>query len=282
MENIKNTIDFEVAEQALIYDHNGSFQTNEDYKLIQRTDNGKILNVVKSGYEPYYNRDFVETVERMKEISHFEFKGYNILKDGGIILAHLKNTDDNLYIGDSKINDYLLLGNSHDGSMPFFFGTTTEVVWCTNQFSKIEKAERVRHTKSSPKRIDELLRQLEIYFKNKEQLIENFKIFNDIRVKEDTAKLAVEAVLGITEEMKEKGLSTRIKNKKSMIETRVESEMKRLGDNLWGLFNGFTYYTSNDLENKDYGFGLIRGQAAAINNRAYGFVNRKAQELITI
>lgn len=268
-------LSFEVAESPVLFNAEGRILRSDEYKVIHRSDDNQPLNVVKNSYNMMLNEHFMESVERMREISGFEFSGYSELKGGGLVLGHLKNNLDDFNIGGNKIQDYLLMGNSHDSSFPFFIGTTSVFISCKNQFSKISQTEKVRHTKNSPHRIDQLLKWLEIYFQDRKQLFKQFEIFNETRISMDTAKLAAEALFGITPEMKLLGeVSTRKINQRNAVTDRMAAEMGRLGDNLWGMLNGVTYYTTHDLENKDSGFGLISGQQAELNAQGYKIANK--------
>ena len=265
-----DALSFEIQESPVLYSHNGQIITSKNYKVISRSDNGEEISTMKNSYLPMYNSHFTESTERMAEISGFKIEGYSELDGGRIIFSHLKNTIEDFRIGGNKIDDYLLLGSSFDGRFPFFIGTTTNFIRCQNQFSQISKVEKIRHTKSAPKRVDELLRSLEIYFQTRQTMYENFERMGNVKIDEATKQLAMDYVLQISKEDRLAGeISTRKLNQLGVLNNSVITEFNDLGQNLFGLFNGVTRYTTHELNIKERSFGNIFGTAAEINKKAY-------------
>jgi len=277
MEQLKEKLSFEAVERPIIYKMDGTKYKAETHKAIVNSDTHKILSVMKSSYHPMYNKDFMASVEKMMQISNMDFAGYSELKEGKIVIAHLKNNNEKLEIDGNQIKDYLVMGNSFDGSYPFFIGTTTELLRCQNQFSRINKLEKVRHTKSAPRRKEELFRSLEGYFKQRDQMYENFKELTKVTVDEETRRLAVDYLLGVKEEDRlEGGLSSRKLNQIELLDSRMIQEMNAVGETAWGLLQGTTYYTTHDTSEKTksaVGFGNIFGRPADINKKALNFCN---------
>lgn len=265
-------LSFEIQESPVLYSHNGEILTSKSHKVISRNSDGSQISTMKNSYFPMYNADFMESTNRMAEISGFEIEGYSEFDGGRIVFSHLKNTIEDFKIGGFKIDDYLLLGSSFDGRYPFFIGTTTNFIRCQNQFSKISKVEKIRHTKSSPKKVDELLRSLEIYFQTRKEMYENFEQMGNVKIDEETKRLAMDYVLQVSKEDRLAGeISTRKLNQLEVLNNCVLTEFNDLGQNLFGLFNGVTRYTTHELNVKERSFGNIFGTAANINKRAYEF-----------
>jgi len=267
---------FEAIEAPIFYDVNGQKIQSPEHKAIVRSDDNSALSIMKKSYHPMFNKDFMKSVEQMMAISNFDFTGYSEINGGRIVIAHLKNNKENLAINGHEIKDYLVMGNSFDGSSPFFIGTTTELLRCKNQFSRINRMERVRHTKSSPKRRDELFRALEVYFKQRDQMYQNFNQLTKVQVDEATRKLAADYIMGIKEEDRLAGLSTRKENQVILLDNRMIQEMNDVGQTAWGLLQGSTYYTTHDMSEKSRersGFGSLFGKPAEINQKALSFCN---------
>ena len=265
-------LSFEIQESPVLYSINGEILTSNKNKVLSRSDNNKEISTMKVSYHPMLNEHFMESTERMQEISGFEFMGYSEISGGSVIISHLKNNSEDNKINGNSVKDYLILGSSFDGRYPFFIGTTTEFIRCQNQFSRISKLEKVRHTKSSPKKIEELLKTLEIYFLNKKRMYTNFEKMVSYEIDEATRRLATDYVMGITQQDRlENKVSSRKLNQLEMLELVMGTEMDELGKNLWGFFNGVTLYTTKILEQKEDIFGNIFGVKAELNNRAYAF-----------
>jgi hypothetical protein len=62
----------------------------------------------------------------------------------------------------------------------------------------------------------------------------------------------------------------------SMITLRnsIKREMRDLGNNAFGLFNGVTWYTSHEMRNAGADFGRQDSTANLINQKAYRFCNQ--------
>lgn len=263
---------FEIQESPVLYDVNGQILTSGSHKVISRNDNNSVISVMKNSYNPMLNADFMESTERMKEISGFETAGYSEIDGGRIILSHLKNNLTDFEIGGHKIDDYLLLGSSFDGRYPFFIGTTTVLIRCKNQFSKISRVEKVRHTKSAPKKREELMQSLEVYFANRKAMYENFEKMLQYETDDTVKKLAIDYILNVSKEDKlDTEISTRKMNRMLLLDSNMITEMNDLGNNLWAIFNGVTKYTTRELTQKENVFGNIFGNPALLNNRAYEF-----------
>ena len=271
-------LSFEITQSPVLYNINGTVLESETHKVLSRSDNHKVLSVMKNSYHPLLNEDFMESSERMQKVSGFEFSGYSEISGGQIVISNLKNNLEDVLIGGHQIKDYLVLGSSFDGRYPFFIGTTTVVTWCKNQFSKLSKVESVRHTKSSPKKIDELLKSLEIYFLNRKLMYQRFEKMLEYEVDEQTKRLAADYIIGIKQEDRLMNkVSTRKLNQLDTLNIAIETNTAEFGNNLFGLFNGATWYSTKDLSQKESIFGNLFGTAAEINNRAYELASRKLE-----
>lgn len=59
--------------------------------------------------------------------------------------------------------------------------------------------------------------------------------------------------------------------KAELIKHCIQAETDAMGDNLWGLMNGFTLYSSHKMGSKK-SFGSMLGSQAHFNNKAYKVV----------
>lgn len=268
---MKEKLSFEIQETPVLYNYAGEVVNSNSHKAII-SEHGNLLSVMKNSYNPMYNSDFMESVDRMSEISGFDLKGYSEFKGGRVVLGFLKNNSDSFSIGDHKIEDYLVLGSSHDGTWPFFIGTSTMLIRCTNAFSQISKMERVRHTKSAPKRREELFQALQIYFAHRKQMYENLEKMMYVKVDQSIIEDAQNYILQVSnEDRMDNKISTRKMNQMEMLTSDMISEMNDVGYNAFGLFQGVTKYTSHTVKQKEEVFGNIFGTVAHVNDRAYKF-----------
>ena len=275
---MNTTLSFEIQESPVLYNIDGSILTSETHKVLSRSDNNRVISVMKNTYHPLLNEHFMESTEKMREISGFEFAGYNEISGGQIVVSNLKNNLGDFNIGGHPADDYLVLGSSFDGRYPFFIGTIGSMLWCKNQWSKISRLEKVRHTKSSPRRIDELIRSLEIYFLNRKLMLKDFNRMLEYEVDEQTKRLAADYIMGISKEDRlENKISTRKLNQLETFELAMGKNMEHFGNNLFGVFQSATWYSSHDLTQKESIFGNLFGTPAEINDRAYRFASSRLE-----
>lgn len=270
---LKDKISFEVSESPVLFDANGKMMSSKTHKVIFKQETGESLSVMRNSYNVMLNAHFEESVAQMREISGFDLSGYSEFDSGRILIAHLKNNLEDFRIGGHKIDDYLLMGTSHDGRYPFFIGTTTELLRCQNQFSRMSKFEKVRHTKSAPKKREELLKSLELYFSLRRNVYNNLEKLTEIEIDQDLIFAAQDYIMLVDKQDRIDGtISTKKQNKIEILNSSMMGEIADIGMNAFALFQGVTHYTTHKLEQKERVFGNVLGNAAKLNERAYEFV----------
>lgn len=262
-------LQWDINEQGIYTPINGAMTKVEGKKALVRNDNNEVLSVRNESYHAMTNESFLEVADKLKDMSGFELAGFNEYNGGRKVIGYLKNTaEGEIKIGEHAIEDYLIIGNSFDGSSSFFTGTVTELLRCSNEFGRISKMNRVRHSKSFETNLTELMTYIEGHFKSRELMYTAFNRFGNRIVSAELFDKALNVVLDIdtTEEV-----STRKINQRNALRSAIVGESNDLGDNLWGLFNGVTKYTTHDLGGKNKVFGNILGNGNTINQRAYKF-----------
>lgn len=250
--------------------NDGSIITDSNYKMVIRNDDQSVLSVMKKGYTPMSIGNFEESAYRMQEISGFSFMGFQEFMDGRITLAILKNNQESLKIGDFPIDDYLVMGSSFNGDKPFFVGTSTILIRCQNAFSRINKMESIRHTKNSPQKREVLFGYLKDYFESRKKLYSNMTNMLSVKADEAMKLNFVNKVLQIPTLEPGKELHSRTRNRIEELVECIDSEMKDVGQNVFGLFQGVTKYTTHNLKSRvDSSFGNLLGTADLYNQRAY-------------
>jgi len=267
MEDLKQAINWDVLRNPIYSIINGQETLIEGYNALVRNDNNETLSVMKSSYTPTYNDEFLERVEKISDISKMSLSGFTEFKGGRKVLAFLKNTTDIVKIGNHTLEDYMIIGNSFDGSSGFFVGTSTTLIRCTNQFSQISKMLNIRHTKNANVKAEEIYAYLDFYFNQRKELFETFERWGDKTVNPQITEKLIKRVLDI----KEDKISTRKERQRILLRANIKSEMDDLGENLWGLFNGVTKYTTHSITSKNKTFGNVFGTAANLNKKAFEF-----------
>lgn len=266
------SLDWEVTEEPLVSATTG--EIIKGYKHLLRSDTQKSLAVTKSSYNTMHVREFADVVRRLADVTGLELLGFNDKYNGGrkvtAYLAH-SQADPSTLLAGSRMNYYMLVGNGYDYISPFFTGLTTSYTRCANQFGRINNQHKVRHTASKDYRVEELISYYEQYARSQEALNEQFQQFIDTPVTKDEREDFLNYVMDVPFVEGERVPSTRKKVLLEELGCAVVRETKQLGTNLWGLFNGATWWTTHQHPTKEAHFGNVFGSNAEYNERAFRF-----------
>lgn len=266
MENI-NQLSWEIEEKPIY--SNGLKITG--YKGLFRSDNSKLLSIQKNSYTPTKNERFIEVTEKLHEITGFPIKNYYDVDEGKKTLAFLECTEP-IQVCGYEFKDYLMLGNSFDGSTGFFIGNSSMMVRCENRFTKNFRQLQVNHTKNNDIKIDMLCQTFEMFVGQRKLLFDNMERFSSVQIDDSIKTALVERLTRMTEEEKlGNDISTRKSNIISQINHCIDTECKALGDNAFGLFNGITYYTSHLKQSKNKVIGNPFGTLNELNQTAFKY-----------
>ena len=252
---------------------NKSFDTGK--KAIIRNDTNQLLSIVGKHYEPVTNSQLMHFTDALTKSGEFELKGFDELNDGKIIMAFLKNTNPNLKINGCSNEEYMFVGNSFDGTKRFHIGTASNLVRCSNQWSATLKVFNKKHT--SYMDINDTIAQdiIRNYKAKKGILYESFDGMESVRVDESVITRLIKEVHVMlatdSKAIKQKDWTS----SPSMVTLRksIDREMKDLGNNAFGLFNGVTWYTTHEMRTADSVNSQINGTANLMNQKAYRFCN---------
>ena len=258
---------FEVEERP-IFDSAGN--QIQGYKQIVNNATGDTLNVATKSYTPVKNERLIELAHKFTENTPFTLEGYATYGNGEKVMAYLKNTNPKPIVGNEGKN-WLIIGNSHDGSTAFFTGMTQYIYRCQNMFSEFHQQNRIRHTYGIQDELFILEQTHQLYYNHLTGCYEMYDRWADTRVNGKVEDQLINYVLKIPADTREDELSTRTKNNILKLRDSLETEVHQLGHNLWGLFNGVTHYTTHQLSSKKQVFGNAFNIQADINNRAREF-----------
>lgn len=267
-----NTLDFEIETKPVFIEN----EFNPDHKAITNKRTGAFIGMVGKHYSPITNEAFMKLAGELQKTGLFAIKGYDKLKDGKLVLGFLEYQEQNLSINGCGFNEHLVLINSHDGSRPFYAGSTNTLARCENQFFSSIKIIRKKHT--SPLVINEFLVHeiVSSYKRGRSGINKKLESLDKIKVDDSVVEELI------------KDLYTRLYWDSSMpkptekidspsmnlLRQCIYKEMGDIGRNAFGLFNGVTWYTSHEMRNSDRHFGNTGGMANQLNQRAFQFVSK--------
>ena len=122
-------------------------QTKVLNKALVRSDDQKLIGIRSRYYKPVFNKDLEAIKEKILNTGGFSFKGYEEFKRGKRILAFFENKKKYKLCGE-RVEDYLIIGNSNDGSSKLFIGTSNYMYRCENMFSSKIRAFERRHDRT--------------------------------------------------------------------------------------------------------------------------------------
>ena len=246
-------------------------QTKVLNKALVRSDDHKLIGIRSRYYKPVFNRDLEAIKEKILNTGGFSFKGYEEFNRGKRILSFFENKNKFKICGE-RVKDYLIIGNSNDGSSKLFIGTSNYMYRCENQFSEKIRAFERRHDQTFNIDDIEIDKILETYENGRQDLYHKME-----RLEATPATMELVTSLGpkllypnLHKENKEK-LSRREEKELILFNDSIQREISELGFNLWGVLNGVTRYTSNHLTGNK-GFGVVHGRGERLNRQAMKYL----------
>ncbi len=255
MKNLKKTFNWEVIENPVFI--NGIQHPKK--KALMRSDTGAILSINSNRYRVFSNQKFERLIDRLVNLSGFEFMGYEEFQNGKRVLGFLKNTRPNLKICGQAVKDYLVIGNSHDGSSKIFIGTSNFIFRCENQFTEKIRTYELTHIHELDFSDQDLTRLLDVYEHSRRNYYRSMEQLSLVPMTNDMVKELVNKLLQNEQptvakrELDNKSLmKNQMTNKERLFRESIVKETAALGNNLWGLFNGVTHYATHHIKSNSF------------------------------
>ena len=242
-----------------------------------RSDNNLNLGVVGSRYEVMQNDVLAETLVDLQSQFGGDLRGGN-LQDSKKVYFQLSLAEANIgNYQNNGVKRYITCLNSHDGSSSIGFGSTNEVVICSNTFhTALSDISKFRHTASASDRLAQAIKGFESAMNGEAKVIENY---HNMASAEVTEGIVTKVINNIFNPQGKTEIGTRTKNNVQMFAKayNIEKEQKG-GESLWTLFNAVTRYT-NHMEKKEKDLNhLMVGAGYKKNLVAYDTIVRWLQE----
>ncbi|MHA1815313.1 MAG: DUF932 domain-containing protein [Candidatus Heimdallarchaeaceae archaeon] len=279
MKKFKNAFDWDINQTPIF---NAQGEIIKGYKEISRNDDDSLIAVMKKSYTPMTTQQFSDTVEQIAKNIGADVAGYEdwqTNKQFGrpqhVITAQLEMSEP-LSIAGSKIQGFLTIGSGFDGGRSFFVGHTNNYMRCSNEFGSIISAFTSRLTKNNLLRVEDIVKNIEIYSEYEKELYASFERFQNVQIDDKIIKECVARLVKMTDEERVDSslISTQKLNKMDDIMASVRGECAELGNNAWGLFNACTHYSTHVMNSRNQDmFGNMFGSKAMINKTGYDFCN---------
>lgn len=248
-----------------------------NYQALKRTDNGVCLHISKDTYNPTTNASLVAIIEKFQELSGFAIEGYSEFSGGKKVLGYLRSSV--VEVGGHEMSNYLVIGNSHDGTQTTYIGLATIQKPSDNAFGRILK-HKIPHTVNSGQYLKEFEKKFEDFKQLEVGLHQKLNQWHAINLSKEKLDWLTKKVLEINPKTDIQNVSTRRRNIFFKIRECVDQQCKHFGFNLLGWFNGIAFYTTHDRSAKEKVFGNIIGATSYFNDVAFAAANKYSSELI--
>lgn len=244
-------LDYTVAQTPVKFHPEGEYMTEVPGKFVNyRTDTGAPLGVVGSKYTTIQNIESYAFLDGLLDHGMIADSAGSFAEGSRIFVA--AQIPEDLVLDPEGVADvikqYVVFGNSHDGSSPSYAVTTPWRPVCKNtERLAVQGAKarwNVRHTKNWKDRLDEAKRALGLTSQYYEKFAE-----------EETSllhtEMTMEAVDKLLDELWEKPTDnkrsvTMDANRREKIYARFATEVDRVGRNAYALERAITGYADHD------------------------------------
>jgi phage/plasmid-like protein (TIGR03299 family) len=254
-----------------LYTEDGNTLLNvpERFAVCRQKDNA-ILGIVGQDYTPLQNEEAFAWFQPFLDNADVTLETAGSLRGGSQVWVLAKIQGANMSVGDNdEVAYYVLLSNSHDGSLPVRVGFTPIRVVCNNTLclaheSQASKLLRVRHTARLLKNLDDIREIIDIAHKEFYATIEQYRILMKRAINQNDFVKYVKLVFNLSE----KGGKELIPNIAYLVDHGRGSELA--GQSYWGAYNAVTEYL-NYFRGKTQDNTLTSlwfGDSAQVNKRA--------------
>ena len=234
--------------KVFIQTPSGQFMEVTDKKAVTRLDNGKVFGVFSNQYTPLQNRDAFTFFDGVVGAGEAIYHTAGTLGGGSRIWILAKLPGDLKLSNSDVLERYILLANSHDGSLAVTMKPTTVRVVCNNTLSvamggDTNKLFRAVHTSSVMQRVNQARETLglqEAYFAMMMRGIERLadESMNQVAADEFLLKL-------FGQEESPEAISTRMQNQMDTVGDLFISGTGNHGVNRWDMLNAVTEFVDH-------------------------------------
>ena len=268
-QKLKTSLAWDIKVQPLFTITNQSTSA----KAIMRNDDNRILGIVSEKYKAFTNREHLKLCRSVEKIGPFKIEGFTELQKGKTVLAFLRNNQPDLKLAGLDVKEYLVIGNSHDGSRKMFVGSSQTLVRCENQFYAIVPFMWAKHIHGVSVQNDFVNGIRTQYEAGRKQLYTQLETLSAKKVNHE---LVEDLLLYLLHSDK---IDASYSKKKEILQSDaalnllrcIEKETADLGHNAFGLFNGVTWYTTHAMRRNKDNFGNTSGLAQELNAKALEF-----------
>ena len=221
------------------------------HKASYRTDTGAILGVVGPQYTLLQNQDAFNWFSPFVTSGEAAFETAGSLRDGRRVWALAKiNRDPMKIVGDDVVEKYILLSNSHDGSMAVRVGFTPIRVVCENTLTmSINNSKssliRLSHTKNVVDNLEEIREVMNVANASFESTAEQYRGLAQKNINSSDLEKYVRIVFGCEDTTGERK-SRVLEPITNLFENGRGNNLAGVRGTYWAAYNAITEYVQYD------------------------------------
>lgn len=246
------------------------------YATVRSSDNA-ILGVVGKDYEPLQNKDAFKWFEPFLENEEATIETAGSLRNGARIWILAKiNSEPMTVTKEDEVCHYVLLSNSHDGSLTARVGFTPIRVVCNNTLtlafeSKASQLIRVRHTRKINQNLQGIREIMDLANQELAATVKQYQKLTKAEIKSEDLDKYIRTVFNLQVPKRYKSDKIQEKIVPKVIELFEEGRgSQRAGRNYWGAYNAINEYLNYNRGKTKYNRlnSLWFGDGAQINKKA--------------
>lgn len=284
-------LDWDVNLEAVYYSDvslaGTTYEIIPDARVVRRGTDGKILGVVGTKYEPLQNTEAFAWFDPFVSNGFVELETAGSLAEGKKVWILAKIKSDPLVIkGQDIVEKYILLSNSHDGSMAVSAGYTPIRVVCNNTLSMAQNNSasqllKVRHTRTMKDTLEKIREIMCITNAAFEATANQYRLLASRDINAKTLEKYVKVVLDqdkLASEITTKGRN-QVERVIQLFEYGNGNNMPEIRGTVWAAYNAVTDYISHEASsNLDKRYASLWFGSNARRNKV---ALEKALELVT-
>jgi len=223
----------------------------ESHRAVRRSDTGDILGVVGARYQVLQNAEAFAWFDPFTAAGEASYETAGALAGGKRvwILAKLNRSDAQI-VGDDVVAKYVLLSNSHNGSLAVRVGFTPIRVVCQNTLNMAHhddasKLIRIRHTSGlaeTMERVRETMNMADAMF---EATADQYRVLASRQLSRRDLATYVSRIFDLDPPDGEEGKGRVQEAVRQAFETGAGNEMPGVRGTWWAAYNAVTDYLSH-------------------------------------
>jgi phage/plasmid-like protein (TIGR03299 family) len=237
-------LDWEVElREIFTQDKRGAVLGIDDYYATCRKTDNTILGVVGAEYIPLQNKEAFAWFQPFLDEDTATIETAGSLRGGKRVWILAKIRDNALAIkGDDKVQNYILLSNSHDGSLAVRVGFTPIRVVCMNTLTLAHESEaskllRVKHTSRMIENMEDIREIMNVAQREFVATVKQYEKLAKKGINEEDLQKYVKEVFDIKDATKSKKIIPAVVK---LFESGRGSELA--GKTYWGAYNAVNEY----------------------------------------